>query len=141
MLECLIIGDSIGLGISKYRPECFVQARVGINTRNWLNTTMPIKAKKVLISLGSNENNYYPANSSVQRNYLINTQINDLQLVRNRQNDSKVYWVLPENNPVLKYHIRNIALRYGDNILEIQKLQKDGVHPTEKEYKNLSQQF
>ena len=35
MLECLIIGDSIGYGLSMARPDCVQIAVSGINSWNW----------------------------------------------------------------------------------------------------------
>jgi len=32
MIECLILGDSIAVGIGQMRPECVVQAKSGINS-------------------------------------------------------------------------------------------------------------
>lgn len=141
MLECLIIGDSIGVGIHQYRQECVLQAQVGINTRNWLYNEYPLlKAKKVIISLGSNENWFYPVNIALKALQL-NQQVANLDTVRKRYVGSQVYWVLPENNPTLKYRIKHLASGYGDITLEIMNLSKDRVHPTGTEYKRLSTQF
>jgi len=37
MIECLILGDSIAVGIGQMRPECVVQAKSGINSEDYAN--------------------------------------------------------------------------------------------------------
>mgnify|MGYP003345415807 CR=1 FL=1 len=36
MLECMIIGDSIAVGVSQQRQECITLSENGINSANWL---------------------------------------------------------------------------------------------------------
>jgi hypothetical protein len=59
MIECLILGDSIAVGVSQLRPECIVQAQSGINSEDYANGLFRhfelIHAKKTIISLGSND--------------------------------------------------------------------------------------
>ena len=37
MLECLILGDSIAVGVHKARPECVAYVKSGINSRDYVN--------------------------------------------------------------------------------------------------------
>jgi hypothetical protein len=37
MLDCLIIGDSIGVGVANIRKECVAYVKGGINSYQWLN--------------------------------------------------------------------------------------------------------
>jgi len=57
MLECLILGDSIAVGVAQFRPECVAYAKGGINSRQWVNSyiTKNRSANTVIISLGSND--------------------------------------------------------------------------------------
>ena len=57
MLECLIIGDSIGVGVSQVRTECMSIVKSGINSNTWKNTniTKLQPAKVLIISLGAND--------------------------------------------------------------------------------------
>ena len=57
MLECLIVGDSIAVGVSQVRPECASIAKSGINSRDWVthNLGKLEPAKTLIISLGANE--------------------------------------------------------------------------------------
>ena len=60
MIECLILGDSIAVGIGQHRPDCAVIAKVGITSQNWLKNynnhpTFNKPYKVVTISLGSND--------------------------------------------------------------------------------------
>ena len=57
MLECLIVGDSIAVGVSQVRPECQSIAKSGINSRDWNNKHLhKLKpARTLVISLGAND--------------------------------------------------------------------------------------
>lgn len=141
MIDCLIIGDSIATGIAQHRTECYIQAQVGITSNKWLNkySTSPI-SKNVLISLGSND--LITNKSSLSQNYNAEEILKEkLQKVRSRHESSRVTWILPKNNIVAKNIILSIAKNHGDVVLEINNTVNDGVHPTSKEYKNLSNHF
>ncbi len=57
MLECLVIGDSIAVGISHFCKECVTYARTGWTSSQWnkqylqaFNAQLPVKS--LIISLG-----------------------------------------------------------------------------------------
>jgi lysophospholipase L1-like esterase len=129
MLECLILGDSIAVGVSKYRPECTTHAKVGINSHNWNSkyNSIDTNAKLVVISLGTND----PTRS---RTY------DELEIIRKKiHENTQVFWILPANNEVAQNAVYLIASEYRDGVLGIQKLSDDKIHPTSKEYKRLAE--
>jgi len=129
MLECLIIGDSIAVGTATARPECVAYAKGGINSYQWLNKNIdktPLTAKTVIISLGSNDHKY------------VKTE-NELQALRQLTKADRVFWILPAIKPDIQEIVRKVAAEYGDTVLPITRLQKDGVHPSWAGYKELGE--
>jgi lysophospholipase L1-like esterase len=130
MLECLIVGDSIAVGTATARPECVAYAKGGINSYQWLNKNidkMPLTAKTVIISLGSNDHKYVKTES-------------ELEAIRELTKADRVYWILPAIKPDIQEIVRKVAAKNGDTVLPITSLQKDGVHPSWAGYKQLGEQ-
>jgi hypothetical protein len=129
MLDCLIIGDSIAVGISQHRPECLSHARVGITSSAWNKKFLPrvIGAETTVISLGSNDWNP-------------DVSLNELIILREKVKSKKVFWVMPVIKPQIQEMIELIADRYNDHILYVEGTSRDGVHPTDKEYKRLAKE-
>ena len=127
MIECLLIGDSIAVGIAKHRPECQVIAKVGINSKNWVNKniTKELSAETVIISLGSNDHKK------------INT-LKELFVIREVITARHVYWIIPASNPDLQEMVEIVADKFEDKILRIPEVSKDKVHPTTNGYKSLA---
>jgi lysophospholipase L1-like esterase len=127
MLECLILGDSIAVGTAQFRPDCAVYAKSGINSHNWLNRNVGknLTAKNVIISLGSNDHSS------------INT-FHELMAIRQITDASHVFWIQPANKPEVAEIVKIIAKNFGDTVLPIPNLSKDGVHPTVEGYKELA---
>lgn len=137
MLDCLIVGDSIAVGVANVRTECVSYAKGGINSRQWLNQNIgktPLVAKSVIISLGSNDHKY------------INTE-SELRNIRQLTKADRVYWVLPAGNlkasevsiQYIQLMVKEIAREHGDIVLPISSLQKDGIHPSWAGYKDLAE--
>ena len=126
MLECLILGDSIAVGTHQARPECAVYARVGINSRDFVNRYIgkDLVADTVVISLGSNDHKG------------IKTK-NELMDLRSQVVAKKVYWILPAIKPDIQEIVEEVAHKYGDWIIRIPNLSNDGVHPTRQGYKKI----
>ena len=126
MLECLIVGDSIAVGVSQYRPECLSHARVGITSKAWNNKflTRVIGAETTIISLGSNDWNSH-------------TTLKEILTLREVVKSKRVFWIMPSIKPEIQYMVQMVADRYDDDILYVRETSKDGVHPTPKEYKRL----
>jgi lysophospholipase L1-like esterase len=129
MLDCLIVGDSIAVGVANVRTECVAYAKGGINSYQWLNKNIdktPLVAKTVIISLGSNDHKYVKTES-------------ELQAIRELTKADRVYWILPAIKPDIQEIVRKVAAKHGDTVLPITRLQKDGVHPSWAGYKDLGE--
>lgn len=128
MLECLILGDSIAVGTHLVgRPECVAYAKGGINSWQF-NKLHPQKfdGKTVIISLGSNDHKGVKTKQ-------------ELLTLRNRVEATKVYWILPAIKPDIQEIVETIAMDYGDWIIKIPYLQKDGIHPSHQGYKKIGE--
>ena len=99
MLECLIVGDSIGVGVANVRQECVAYVKGGINSKQWLDRNIqntPLTAKTVIISLGSNDHQY------------IKTE-EELRTIRKLTNADRVYWILPAIKPNIQSIVKKIG--------------------------------
>ena len=129
MLECIVIGDSIAVGTAQARPECVSYAKGGWNNWQWNRDYLKndLSAKTVVISLGSNDHKGIRTKAELQR-------------VREKiGSKSRVFWIMPAILPDVQAHVKSIAHEYGDTILPITRLQKDGVHPSWAGYKELAE--
>jgi hypothetical protein len=134
MLECLILGDSIAVGTKQFAPQCELVGKGGINTWQWnqMYSKVDLTAKTVIISLATNDHKY------------INTEA-ELIKMRERVKSSRVFWILPAGNlrasevniQWIQGLVREIAKRYGDTVLPINGLQRDGIHPSWRGYKDI----
>ena len=134
MLECLILGDSIAVGTHQFRPECASYSKGGWNTWQWNRDYLKndLTAGTVIISLGSNDHKH------------INTEA-ELLKMRSKVRAQRVFWVLPAGNlkasevniQWIQCLVREIASQYGDVVLPITRLQKDGIHPSWAGYKDI----
>jgi lysophospholipase L1-like esterase len=129
MIDCLIIGDSIGVGTAQVRTECVAYVKGGINSKQWLDKNIqntPLQAKTVIISLGSNDHKYVKTES-------------ELDTIRRLTKADRVYWILPAIKPDIQEIVKKIAAKNGDIVLPITRLQPDGIHPSWAGYKELSE--
>ena len=129
MLECLIIGDSIGVGVANVRKECVAYVQGGINSYQWLNKNIqktPLQARHVIISLGSNDHKG------------IKTE-EELRTIRKLTNAQRVFWIMPSSKfPKQQEVIWHIANEYQDTILKTERMQTDGIHPSWAGYKEIA---
>jgi hypothetical protein len=126
MLECLIIGDSIAVGISQYLKQCELQGKIGITSSAYSNTYVIKQAKETIISLGSNDLGYDPYES--------------MKVIRDRI-DHKVIWLISANSKTGALSALKLAKEYGDNVIRVDSVEmsSDNVHPTTKGLKKLSE--
>lgn len=116
MIECLILGDSIAVGVGSVTPRCETIARVGINSKNFVVSHKYIpSAKTTVISLGSNDGN---ADFSKY-----------LKSLRNKVS-GKVVWIISNNNSKARNITLNIARQHGDSVVYLSQFKSsDGIHP------------
>jgi len=132
MLECLILGDSIAVGVAQVRTECVSYSKGGINSQQW-NKQYGHKvtaSPTVIISLGTNDH------SGVHT-------FKELSRMRANVTAEQVYWILPPCNdkfckPDVNDIVEIIARSRGDTIIKTNRLQKDAIHPSWAEYKELA---
>lgn len=132
LLACLIIGDSIGVGTKMFAPkECVSYSKGGWNTwqwnRKWGNT--PLEAKKVVISLGTNDHSG------------VNTY-KELNKIRHRIRSQNVVWIMPPCNqkfckPKVNAVVQQIAAEHTDTVIKTDAVQPDHIHPSWRGYKEL----
>lgn len=131
MIDCLIVGDSIGYGVSQYRKDCTAYVQSGINSHDWNKKFInrPLDARTVVISLGSND--YKGIHTREELEYLR----------AGVQSAVRVLWILPAIHENIRDIIMLIADNYGDDVLELTELSRDGVHPTGRGYKAIAKKF
>lgn len=125
MIECMIVGDSIGVGVSHVRKECVSTAVGGINSwqANQYNSNKKVVAKTVIISLGSNDHKGVKTEA-------------ELRKLRANTTADRVYWILPAIKPDIQEIVRTIAADWKDIVLPISET-TDKVHPTMRSYKEI----
>ena len=130
MFECIIAGDSIGVGIANVRKECVAYVKGGINSKQWLDKNIkntPMIANHVIISLGSNDA------------YVKDTEA-ELRVIRKLTKADRVYWVMPSDKfPKAQSAVWHVANENNDIILRTDRMQTDGVHPSWAGYKELAE--
>jgi len=134
MLECLILGDSLAVGVGQIRKECVTYAKSGINSYDYVNRhilhigTNHKEAKTVIISLGSND----------LKN--INT-FEELSTLRQLVRADRVYWILPAIKESKRQAVQEVADKFKDHIIDARQhsISADGVHPTYKGYKSIAE--
>jgi lysophospholipase L1-like esterase len=130
LIPCLVVGDSIAVGVGQTLPECRTEARVGMTARQFVHQFLsPREADKVVISLGVNDG---------ESAYTIT----NLRSVRESVRGRTVYWLLPANHAYARTAIRTVAARYGDRVIDCAPYSgPDGVHPTGMGYRTLGAQI
>ena len=132
MLDCLIMGDSIAVGVSQFKPECASYSESGITSKGWIDkwSYIPKPARITVISLGAND-------------YVIDTFPN-IELIRNNIKEGRVIWLLPRQERVPKAFeaVYNVAGRWGDRVIRRPlEVSADGIHPTDSGYMWLADQI
>ena len=124
MLECMIIGDSIGNGIKSVMKDCVSITEIGINSENWYKKyhNRPMldmqEYRYTVISLGSNDANEDSGGW--------------MQRVRSKLKADRVIWILPSDTvkPQQRAIVERAAAKNGDIVLSIKQwVGPDGIHP------------
>ena len=129
MLDCLILGDSIAVGTHSFRTECVAHAKGGWNSWQWNRDYLnkDLTANTVIISLGSNDHKGVKTRQ-------------ELVKMREKVKGQRVFWILPAIKPDIQNIVKEIAKDNNDVILTIPALQKDGIHPSWRGYKEIAEQ-
>ncbi len=126
MLPCLVLGDSLAVGVGQTLPECRTEARVGMTARQFVHElSSPQQADRVVISLGVNDG---------ASAYTISNLLRVRENVRGRA----VYWLLPAHHEYTRAAIQQVAARFGDWLIDCTPtVGPDGLHPTGAGYRRL----
>ena len=132
MIECLIMGDSLAVGVGQIRKECVTHAVSGINSYNYVNrhvlhTKGNTEAKTVIISLGSNDMK------------TVDTY-EELDTLRQLVKADRVYWILPNIKETKRRAVWDVANKYKDWVIDARGYDRspDTVHPTYNGYKGIA---
>lgn len=133
--QCLVLGDSIAVGLSYFMPRCTALAKGGWNSWQY-NRGFPgeFNARLVIISLGSNDHIGVRTAAELAR-------------LRDRVWADRVVWIAPAGNlpasrvPIatVQGHIAAIAAAHGDVVLPITGLSPDRIHPSWAGYRALKE--
>ncbi len=130
-MTCLIIGDSLAVGVGQFRPECDTVAKVGITSQTYLATRFPaqgVAADTVVISLGVNDGD-------------TSGTLENLLSLRTRVQAGSVYWLLPGLKEEVRDAIREVAREYGDQLIDTRpEVGRDHLHPNGAGYQRLAAQ-
>lgn len=133
MLECLILGDSLAVGVGQIRKECVTYAKSGINSYDYVNrhilyTQGNTQAKTIIISLGSND--------------LKNIKtFEELDTLRQLVKGDRIYWIMPAIKEEKRQIVQKVADKYKDFVIDTRQhsMSADGVHPTYNGYKSIAE--
>lgn len=135
MLECMIIGDSIAVGLSMAQKECVSISRGGITSEKWyksfgVDSNFRKPYKVVAISLGTNDYRVLE-----QTFFDIRVAI-DADLV---------VWILPNSilKPTQRAMVEKVAKQFGDKTVDITKdVGPDMIHPSSlQSYKSIAKKI
>lgn len=122
MFECLVLGDSIGLGVAaeinrRLRAGCDVAAAQNVTTEQLLLWRPPIKAYgTTIIAVSSND-------------VLSAALPTSLAVLRRQLSTRRAIWLLPYSRP-RAYVVNRIAMSFGDETLDLRRFEtRDNVHP------------
>lgn len=131
MMECMVIGDSIGVGFHMFKPHCASYSVGGITSHGWAAKykTVDLSAKTVIISLGTND--YERADT-----------YGKLKDIRKKVKAEQVYWIAPHptSKPVAFAHVTRVAEEHGDKVISTARYQADKIHPSWAGYQDLVKQ-
>lgn len=117
MLDCLIVGDSIGVHLSRYLRKCDAVVESGITSGNW-DRKYPNKLvkKTVIVSLGSNDWN------SVET-------VQALRRINKRIYADKVFFILPVREDKQAGVVTAVKEK-GATLVTFTHVMQDKIHPS-----------
>ena len=134
MIDCMVIGDSIAVGVSMMRKECVSYSKGGWNSWQWnkdyLSKATDKSYETIIISLGANDH----AGVKTEQ---------ELRKMRASIKGKRVFWISPgaDRKPIPQAAIEKLAIEYGDIILNrpLNHMSADKIHPTMNGYKELAE--
>ena len=131
MLECIVLGDSIAVGVGQARPECETVARVGITSGAYINDLFPLAphaARTAVISLGVNDD-------------VSADTIDNIRQVRGALKVGSAVWLLPGLKENVRAAIRTVAAEFGDQLVDTRPyVGADHLHPGGAGYRTIAGQ-
>jgi lysophospholipase L1-like esterase len=129
LLDCIVLGDSIALGLGLARPDCVVVAVTGITSERYVQTFLAARqARTAIISLGVNDGAGVATADNLQR-------------LRGSVTADTVYWLLAGSNPHNRDAVHAVADRYGDRLIDVAPLAgPDHIHPDRTGYATLARE-
>ena len=127
MLDCIILGDSIAVGVGQARPDCSVAAVSGITSERYVQIFPGMRhVRTAVISLGVNDGEGAATAENLTR-------------LRGGVSADVVYWLLTGGNPRARDAVRAVAGRFGDRLIDAAPLTgADHVHPDRAGYARLA---
>lgn len=118
---CTITGDSIAVGLYPHLPCYMAYTKIGANTSTISKNAGPVVGT-MIISAGSND--WKPDDKT-------------FDTLRRKYEGRNVIWVLPgpKFEPARQAILR-VAKHWGDTVLPLQGVGRDGIHPSGKGYKD-----
>ena len=120
-MTCLIVGDSIAMGIGMYDQHCATKAQTGISSIAWNHhwLVQNIDSDHVIISLGSND-------------WSASVTGHELNYLRDHITAARITWIIPAIKPAIRTVVETIANAHGDGKIDLLgiPLSPDHVHPT-----------
>lgn len=128
-LDCLVIGDSIAVGVSQF-SECNTASANSVSSKTWLSRyyyVLYYPAKSVFIALGTNDD-FYPESKKT------------LRQIRQNIRSQKVTWLAPNAARPGRKAVDEIAHEFGDEVYEGPRssLGPDGIHFTRLGYQTIA---
>lgn len=127
MLDCIVLGDSIAVGVGQARPDCQTIAVSGVTSEHYVQMFAGAQqAHTAIISLGVNDGDGVATADNLSR-------------LRGRVAANNVYWLLSGTNEHIRDAVRTIAGRFGDRLIDVLPLAgPDHIHPDRTGYAKLA---
>lgn len=126
-MTCIILGDSLAVGVAAFAPRCESRAWPGVGTADFLRRNIANSSgDRVLISLGANDR---PEAATVETLIQIRTAIAA----------RLVFWLLPGRPEHARRAIARVARSFGDTMIDTAPVAGDDrVHLPSRAYQALA---
>lgn len=116
------------MGLAQARPDCAVEAFSGITSARYVQTFAGVAhARTAIISLGVNDGDGVATAENLSR-------------LRGEVSANRVYWLMTGSNPRARQAVREVAARFGDQLVDAAPLAgPDHVHPDRAGYARLAE--